>query len=202
MIGKLICASMLVASSVPVIGQDVGRSPLSRGKADLAQIHRCTVVPGGDWQAAGAAGRRIDLEFNASAAPGAGAPSVSGLSINTKGTGANSGRIGSSPSLSASVDCVSGAASGDASQKSADMFLQMPPGWSCIANGSDASAQFVLTLNVPTSPGRSEWSFGTSSSSGHRVSIVPHGTKVAGASLVACPSKDGKLGYDLAVAKK
>ena len=198
MIGKMICASMLVASSVPAIGQDGGRSLASNGKADMAQIHRCTVVPGADWQAAGAPERRIDLEFAASATPGGGAPSVSGFAIDTRRTGASSGRIGSSPSSSASVDCVSG----DASQKSADMFLQMPPGWSCSANGSDSSAQFMLTLNALKSAGRSEWSFGTSSSSGHRVSIVPHGTKVAGASLVACPSAQGKLGYDLAVQKK
>lgn len=257
MIRKLICASMLVTSSVPVLGQDASR----RASADMflkfPALHRCTVTPSAQWHAINtkgtgttsgiatseisnpipsvgvvvkknvartamsatpmnAAGGRIDLEFTASAPTGGGIPTVSGHAINTKGTGANSGRTSSD----ATVSCTATAIGADgASQKASmsDISITSDPvkrgaGWSCAVTGSDEAPQFVLTWSAPTQgtrgnsrgAGRSEWSWGTSNSGSHRVSIVPRGSKVAGASLVACASKDKPIihNWDLATNTK
>lgn len=231
MIGKLICASMLVSSSVPVFAQDASR----RASADMFLkfpfAHQCTVTPGADWGATtgrsgtDAAWSRIDLQFTVSP-PSAGGtvPTVSGFAINTKGTGANSGRLSAKPAGTATVGCTGTAlATDDAAQKAALQDIsfmsrssRQGAGWSCSVSGPDDAPQFVLGLLVPPilgqaertrgpskGAGRSEWSWGMSNSSGQRVSIVPRGSNVAGSSPIAC-SSDGKPihHWDLAVAKK
>lgn len=88
-------------------------------------------------------------------------------------------------------------------------------GWSCSVSGPDDAPQFALGLLVPTilgqaertrdpskGAGRAEWSFGASQS-GQRVSIVPRGSNVAGASQIACSSDGARIRtWDLAVQKK
>lgn len=241
MIGKLICASMLVTSAAPVFSQDMSRSAAAGDRAGWPHMHQCTVTPGAEWHAINtkgtgtssgrsamnAAWSRIDLEFTASVpSTGGGIPTVSGFAINTKGTGTSSGRLAAGSGASATVACVSRFktdpyAEDAAREASADMTLQMPRDaraarWSCSVTGSEDAPQFVLTLLVPTilgqaertqgpgkGPGASDYSFGTSSNNGagHRVSIVPHGSKVAGASPIACSSGalQGKTGWDVLI---
>lgn len=235
MIGKLICASMLVTSSVPVFAQDP-----SRASADMfikfRSAHACTVTPGADWYAINtkgtgtstgrvamnAAWSRINLMFTASPPSTAGGvPTISGHAINTKGTGTSSGRMAADVAVSCTGTAIG---ADDASQKVnvQDISLTTIKGWqglrwSCSVTGTEDAPQFVLTLLVPTilgqaersgkpgkGAGRSEWSWGTSSSSGHRVSIVPRGSKVAGSSLVACAAKDKPMthNWDLATNTK
>jgi len=172
---------------------------------------------------------RIDLEFTASPpSVDRGVPTVSGYAINTKGTGISSGRLSSSSGATATVACVSRAVTGDAAAQKAsgDMFLQMPrdartAGWSCSVTGSEAAPRFVLTLLVPTILGQAERTRGPGeqsidgredarleskrqskgSSGGHRVSIVPRGSNVAGAFKIACSSgtPQGIGGWDVLI---
>ncbi|MDQ3079037.1 MAG: hypothetical protein M3R03_03450 [Pseudomonadota bacterium] len=248
MIKKLICASMLVTSSVPVLGQDVVRSPSASDRALWPHMHQCTVTPGAGWTGSdnspipsigvvvkkniakrmmNAPRGRIDLQFALTppATTGAG-PTVSGFAINTKGTGTSSGRGGAESGASATVACAAHFrddpyAEDAARAAAADMFLQMPrnaraAGWACSVTGSEQSPRFVLTLLVPTilgqaernrdpvnGVGRSEWSWGVSNSGTRRMSIVPRGVKIAGASQIACTSAvpNMKSNHELAVEK-
>lgn len=237
---KLVCASLLVATSGPALSAPADVSD----RAVWPHMHQCTVTPGPAWQGVtspipsigvvikknvyrvdpGPTPGRIDLEFTASpASVESGVPTVSGHAINTKGTGTSSGRVSSSSGATATVACVSRAVTGDAAAQKAsgDMFLQMPrdaraAGWSCNVSGSEKAPQFVLTLLVPTilgqaernrapenAVGRSEWSWGMSNSGARRMSIVPQGSKIAGASQIACSSEAPSLQmkYELAVEK-
>lgn len=167
-----------------------------------------------------AAWSRINLMFALQPATAGGVPTVSGYAINTKGTGTSSGRMASDVVVSCTGTAIG---ADDASQKAAmqDMTFmsrssRQGAGWSCSVSGPNDTPQFALGLLVPTilgqaertrgpskGAGRAEWSWGTSSSGGHRVSIVPRGSNVAGASQIAC-SSDGKPihHWDLAVQKK
>lgn len=118
MLGKLICASVLVTASVPVLGQTA-----SRNDKATPLLYRCSVTPAPNSMAintkgAGATtGRstagatvvwdRIDLEFNMTGPlRGQTIPMISGHAINEKGTGVNSKRLSGSPGSLASVSCA------------------------------------------------------------------------------------------------
>lgn len=166
---------------------------------------------------------RIDLEFTASRPSGGGAvPIASGFAITTKGTGTSAGRVLSEKGATATVACVSRAVTGDDIAQPAwtETQLQMrrdasAVGWSCSVSGGDGAPRFVLTLLVPTILGQAERIGGNHSgedarletkrqSQGnvgrHRVSIVPRGSKVAGASPIACSWSDGQIsGWDVLI---
>ncbi len=237
MFTKLICASLLVATSSPALSQ-----PLDAGnRGGWGYWYHCTVTPGPDWTGAGAgpgsdisnpipsigvvvkknihrtaapAWKRIDLQFEVTApSPGGSIPTVTAHAINTKGTGVTSGRLNSKPNGTVTVSCTGSALAGDAAtQKATFHDIQITrragrqgAGWSCAVTGSDEAPQFTLKLLLPPILGQVERSRDDSrletNHKGHRVSIVPRGLNVAGASPIACSAgvRKGTDGWDVLI---
>jgi hypothetical protein len=215
------------ASAPAAAKQDTtGFKSVAVSKAQYSQriMHRCTVTPGAQWHAistkgTGVSGRAaqtpaqepIDLEFMLSPDAGGGAAATGmaargplRLSAKPQGTaavGLSSGRSGV-----ASVSCTGAAAQADdAARKAAgkeDAVLESRGIWdsrsqvwlTCKSTGSGKATRFELTLLVPAPAAGPERT--------HRVSIVPRGSDVAGASTAACSSAAPQSAhYDLAVLK-
>ena len=233
MIAKLAIASVLAASSVSGSAQEAMRSA-DGAKAVWPHMHQCTLEAVSNFTVTNTGGvstgrvpvageitvTRIDLQVSGS--PG-GSPTITAHAINTKSTGANSGRASGEVKnqLPIGLDCVKSVVTGDEAAQKASLasFTFMSAsgrslGWSCSLSGSEEKPQFVVGLLVPTilgqaersaAPGsavRSEWSWGMSNSSG-RMSIVPRAVEDNGGWHVACASKvPRQMNYDLVMSKK
>lgn len=236
MFRNVFCASLLLTTSVAALAQDKGPSTATADRAVWPYMHECTVTPAPvptevtspipsigvvvkkntHRTAAPPAWDRIDLRFDvATPPPGGTIPTVSGHAINTKGTGANTGRS-TKPDGTVAISCTGRALAADAATQKVNMqdFHRgsQGAGWACAVTGSEDAPQFTLKLLVPTAGGQAtEWSFGQSNSghsgvSGHghgtgRVSIVPRGLKSDDSLRIACSSSTARSkNYDLAVA--
>lgn len=222
-ISKIVIASMLAASSVS------GSSPAAAQTVDGAKaywphMHQCTLGPVSNFTVTKTGGmstgrssmageyvRRIDLQVTGS--PG-GSPTITAHAINTKGTGANSGRPSAalrdrSPIV---VACVTSQLTGDpAAQKvSISSFNYMGRntrgvGWSCSVSGGEDKPVFSVGLLVPTILGQAERVvFAANVATAHSsVSIVPRGAAARGSESFACASKaPRKANYDLVMMTK
>ncbi len=228
MIAKLIIASLLVGSPAASAGQDVARSTGEGASAMWPHMHQCTLaavsrlaiktkgtsahrgavagdVDGDGW--------RIDLHL-AGSPDGSGGPTISAHAINTKGTGANTGRVGLINQNPIGIDCVKSQVTGDPAAQKATLssFTFMAAdgkgvGWSCSVAGSEDKPIFRIGLLVPPILGQGEtplekssWSWGVSNGP---VSIVRRTAVPRDSWHVACSSKEPrKTDYDLALLKK
>ena len=224
MIAKLVIASVLVASSVSGSALENLRGA-DGSTSQWPHMHQCTLdavsnftvtntggVATGTLRVAGEITvSRIDLRVTG--APG-GSPTITAHAINTKGTGANSGRSGVTNQNPIGVDCVKSEVTGDAAAQKATMssfaFMRADGkgvGWSCSVSGSEDKPVFRVSLLVPTILGQGEtplgklgWEWGEKNS---RVSIVPRSAENSDSWHVACSSKEPRnTNYDLAVLKK
>lgn len=226
MIAKLVIASVLVASSVSGSALENLRGA-DGSTAQWPHMHQCTLdavsnftvtntggVATGTLRVAGEITvSRIDLRVTG--APG-GSPTITAYAINTKGTGANSGRSGVTNQNPIGVDCVKSEVTGNAAAQkaAASAFAFMSAdgksvGWSCSVSGTEDNPVFSVALLVPTILGQAQptvvdrsasWSWGVSNS---RVSIVPRSAENSDSWHVACSSKEPRnTNYDLAVLKK
>lgn len=226
MIAKLVIASVLVASSVSGSALENLRGA-DGSTAQWPLMHQCTLdavsnftvtntggVATGPLRVAGEITvSRIDLRVTG--APG-GSPTITAYAINTKGTGANSGRASGAVrnQLPIGLDCVKSVLTGDEAAQRAALasfaFISANGkglGWSCSVSGSEEKPVFRVSLLVPTILGQGEtplgklsWSWGEKNS---RVSIVPRSAENSDSWHVACSSKEPRnTNYDLAVLKK
>lgn len=229
MIARLIIASLLVGTSTASVGQGAGRSAADGSTNQWARMHQCTLAPvsklaiktkgtgaqrtaAGDWDGDGWS--RIDLVVTGS--PG-GSAGLTAHAIDTKGTGANSGRMtGSDFQGRVEAACVTTQVTGDEAAQKATLssFNYMRAdgkgvGWSCSVSGTEDKPVFRVKTVVPTILGQAEptvvgksadWSWGASNG---RASIVPRGVEHSDSWNVACSSKEPRVtNYDLAVIKK
>ena len=229
MIARLVIASLLAGTSTAGVGQDAGRTA-DGSTNQWPLLQQCTLTPSGklaiktkgtsaqrtragDWDGDG--WNRIDLHLSGSPG-GSSGPTINAHAINTKGTGANTGRMNGSDSQGrVEVACVKSAVTGDAAAQKAAMssFAFMSAdgkgvGWSCSVSGSEDKPVFRVGTVVPTILCQGEtpvilraasWSWGVSNT----VSIVPRGGETSDKWHVACSStKPRNTNYDLAVIKK
>ncbi len=245
MIANNVIFTMLATGLVAPLAQDVTKSPATEAaRAMWPHMHQCTLAPvsrlaiktkgtsaqrslvegdsDGGWT-------RIDLHL-AGLPDGSGGPTISAHAINTKGTGANTGRTSSDIAINTKgtgtssgrmsgsdfqgrieVACVSSQVVGDEATQKATMasFNYMRAdgtglGWSCSVSGSEDKPVFRIDLLIPTILGQAEksasWSWGVSNS---RVSIIARSAEQSDNWHVACASKEPRtMNYDLAVMKK
>lgn len=201
MYGKVMCASLLLTSTVAAFAHDKGPPAMAADRAVLPYLHECTVTPtpgatevsspipsigvvikkNTHRTAAPSAWDRIDLQFDL-AAPSSGGtiPTVTGHAIDTQGTGASTGRTAKVDGTVA-VSCAGRPLAADAATQK--VILQdfhrgsQGAGWACAVTGSDEAPQFFLKMLVPTVGGlASEWSFGQSNSGHSSVSGQGYGS--------------------------
>ena len=225
MIAKLVIASVLVSSSVSGSALENLRGA-DGSTAQWPVMHQCTLNEVSNFTVTNTGGAstgplrvageitvsRIDLRVTE--APG-GSPTITALAINTKGTGANSGRASGAGrnQLPIGIDCVKSVVTGDeAAQKAAlAPFAFMSAdgkgiGWSCSVSGSEEKPVFRVGVFMPAtlvqaSASRATWSRAGSKYSGP-VSIVRRSAGNSESGHVACASNQRQLDYDLVMNKK
>lgn len=227
MIARLITASMLASGSVSALAQAAPQGTGETARAMWPHMHQCTIAAAGrlaiktkgtsahrsslasdrgEWS-------RIDLQFAGSPGSGGG-PAITAHAINTKGTGANTGRATMADRNPIGVDCVASVTGDSAAQKATlSSFAYMRAdggglGWSCSVSGSEDRPVFRIGLLVPTILGQAESPLGKAagyslSGHGNQVSIVRRGVEHSDSWHVACSSKEPRnTNYYLAVLKK
>ena len=225
MIAKLVIASVLVASSGSGRAQDKLRGA-DGSTSQWPVIQQCTLdgvrnftikntggMDTGPLRVAGATTvNRIDLRVTG--APGED-PTITAFAINTKGTGANSGRASEAVrnQVPIGLNCVRSLVTGDEAARKAPLatFAFMSAdgkgvGWSCSVSGSEEKPVFNVGVFVPATLAQTGASGAARSGTGSKysgpVSIVRRSGGTSESGHIACASNQRQLDYDLVMNKK